>query len=148
MTDVSSAVDAIDLRIIDILRGEARISWRELGERVHLSPTSSADRVRRLEQLGVIEGYSARIDPVAVGRALRAVVAVNLPATMDPADFEARLAERPEIAFAAFIAGAADYSIVVDCDGPSGLDEFIRWLKHAGGAARTESNVVLRRVVA
>lgn len=113
---------------------------------MHLSPTSAADRVRRLEATGVIEGYSTQVDPAAFGRTLRAVVDVNLPPTMDPAEFEARLVARPEIAFAAFIAGAADYSLVVDCAGPAGLDDFIRWLKLTGGAARTESKVVLRRV--
>ena len=42
-----------------------RISWRELGEAVHLSPTSAADRVRRMERDGVIQGYTVRVDPTS-----------------------------------------------------------------------------------
>ncbi|MFT6813959.1 MAG: Lrp/AsnC family leucine-responsive transcriptional regulator, partial [Ilumatobacter sp.] len=49
-----SALDAIDARILAEMRHDARISWRELGDRVHLAPTSVADRVKRLEQQGVI----------------------------------------------------------------------------------------------
>lgn len=123
------------------------MSWRDLGATVHLSATTVADRVRRLEERGVIRGYSARVDPASLGRDVRAVIDISLPPTMSPEEFETRLAERPEIAFAAFVTGAADYSLVVDCAGPEGLDSFIRWLKVHAGAARTESKVVLRSVI-
>jgi Lrp/AsnC family transcriptional regulator, leucine-responsive regulatory protein len=72
---------------------------------------------------------------------------VSLPAGLEPAEFERRLIGRDEIVMAAFVTGAADYEIVVDCAGPEGLDHFIRWLKTDAGAARTESKVVLRRVI-
>lgn len=123
------------------------MSWRELGVKVHLSATSVADRVRRLEERGVIRRYTAQVDPASLGRDVRAVIDISLPPTMAPEEFEARLADRPEIAFAAFVTGAADYSLVVDCAGPEGLDSFIRWLKMHAGAARTESKVVLRSVI-
>jgi Lrp/AsnC family transcriptional regulator, leucine-responsive regulatory protein len=147
MTGDSEAFDAVDRRIIDMLRQEARISWRELGERVHLSATAVGDRVRRLERNGVIEGYSARVDPAALGRGVRALVEARLAAAMSPETFEAKLATRDEVSFAAYVTGQYDYSILVDCAGPEGLDAFIRWLKAEAGATRTESRVVLRRVV-
>ena len=50
MAPESPEIDAVDLRILGTLRHDGRISWRELGEQVHLSATSAADRVRRLEQ--------------------------------------------------------------------------------------------------
>jgi Lrp/AsnC family leucine-responsive transcriptional regulator len=139
--------DAIDRRIIEILSNDGRISWRELADRVHLAPSSVADRVRRLEANGVIEGYGARSDRKALGRDVRAVVDVALPAGLDPAEFEARLAGRDEVALAMYVTGPADYTIIVDCDGAEGLDDFIRWLKTDGGVARTESKFVLRPVL-
>ena len=146
MTVESPVVDRIDRRIIDILREDGRISWKELADRVHLAPSSVADRVRRLETAGVIRGFQARIDPRALGRDVRAVVDVALPPGTDPAEFEARLAERDEVALAMYVTGPADYTIIVDCAGAEGLDSFIRWLKAEGGVARTESKFVLRPV--
>jgi len=142
----SSVVDRIDRRIVEILRDEGRISWKELADRVHLAPSSVADRVRRLEAAGIIGGYTARIDPRALGRDVRAVVDVGLPPGIDPADFEARLAQRDEVALAMYVTGPADYTIIVDCAGAEGLDAFIRWLKADAGVARTESKFVLRPV--
>lgn len=140
------ALDRIDRRIIGILQSDGRISWRELADRVHLAPSSVADRVRRLEQSGVIRGYGARLDPRALGRDVRAVVDVALPPGTDPAEFEATLAKREEVALAMYVTGPADYTIIVDCAGAEGLDAFIRWLKADAGVARTESKFVLRPV--
>jgi Lrp/AsnC family transcriptional regulator, leucine-responsive regulatory protein len=146
MAQESSAVDAVDQRILGELRRDARISWRELGAAVHLSPTSAADRVRRMERDGVIEGYTVRIDPAALGRTVRAVVDVSLGAGVLVDDFEARLAQRDEVSFAAYVTGTADYSIVVECAGADGLDRFVRWLRAEAGVSRTETKMLLRVV--
>ena len=146
MAEETQALDKIDRRIIGILRKEGRISWKELSDRVHLAPSSVADRVRRLEAAGVIQGYAAHIDPAALGRGVRAVVDVALPPGADPAEFEARLAEREEVELAMYVTGPADYTIIVDCAGAEGLDSFIRWLKADAGVARTESKFVLRPI--
>ena len=147
MADEKVAIDTIDRRIIDILQVDGRISWKDLGDRVHLAPSSVADRVRRLEQLGVIQGYGVRLDRAALGRTVRAVVDVALPPGADPSAFEQVLLGRDEVELAMYVTGPADYSIVVDCEGAGGLDEFIRWLKATAGVARTESKFVLRPVL-
>ena len=129
------------------MEDDARISWRELGELVHLSPTSAADRVRRMERAGIIDGYRVRVDPEALGRTVRAVVDVSLGAGDQVDRFEAALAERDEVSFAAYVTGTADYSIVVECEGAEGLDTFVRWLRADAGVARTETKLLLRVVV-
>lgn len=146
MSAETSALDRLDRRIIAILQEEGRVSWKDLADRVHLAPSSVADRVRRLEVAGVIKGYAASIDPRALGRDVRAVVDVALPPGTDPAAFEATLAQRDEVALALYVTGPADYTIIVDCAGAEGLDAFIRWLKAEAGVARTESKFVLRPV--
>lgn len=146
VADESKAIDSIDHRIIGTLAEQGRMSWRELGDLVHLSATSVGERVRRLERLGVITGYRATVDPETIGRAMRAVVEVQLRPEVEPDRFEELLANRGEVTFAAYVTGAADYAVLVDCAGAEGLDDFTRWCK-ANGAAHTESRVVLRRVV-
>ena len=95
----------------------------------------------------MIDGYSARIDPAAVGRTVRAVVDVSL-APGDEADaFEARLLERDEITMASYVTGSADYTIVAECAGADGLDAFVRWMRADEAVARTESKLILRSVI-
>jgi Lrp/AsnC family transcriptional regulator, leucine-responsive regulatory protein len=147
MTDETTTLDRLDRRIVDILRSEARISWRELGDRVHLAPSSVAERVRKLEERGLVLGYRAEVDPAAFGRSVRAVIDVALAPGDDPARFEALLDDREEVALALYVTGPADYTVIVDCAGADGLDAFIRWLKAEAGVARTESRFVLRRVI-
>ncbi|MGA9279203.1 Lrp/AsnC family transcriptional regulator [Ilumatobacter sp.] len=143
----SAEIDQIDTRILGILRSHGRISWKELADRVHLAPSSVAERVRRLEERGVISGYTARIDPAAIGRGVRAVVDVSL-VPGDQADaFEARLVERDEVTLAGYVTGSSDYTIVADCAGADGLDAFVRWVRADEAVARTESKLLLRSVV-
>jgi Lrp/AsnC family transcriptional regulator, leucine-responsive regulatory protein len=142
----SKAVDVLDQRILCQLLLDARSSWREIGDRVHLSATSVAERVRGMERRGVIRGYRADVDPAALGRGLRALIDVGLPPSMIPDEFETKLRTRPEVAFAAYVSGRADYSVLVDCDGAEGLDTFLRWLKGDAGVASTESKIVLRTI--
>jgi Lrp/AsnC family transcriptional regulator, leucine-responsive regulatory protein len=139
-------IDQIDRRIVGQLQRDGRKSWKDLAEAVNLSASSVGERVRRLERLGVISGYEAVVDPRALGRAMRSVVELSLRPDVEPEAFESALGERDEVAFAAYVTGAADYAILVDCAGPDGLDQFVRWCK-ANGAATTESRVVLRRVI-
>jgi len=68
----NSGLDATDARILAALAADARISIAELARGVRLSAPSVAERVRRLEEADVITGYSARIDPAALGRPLAA----------------------------------------------------------------------------
>ena len=70
-------LDAINLRILEELQADARLTMAELGRRVSLSPPAVAERVQRLERAGVITGYHAAVDPKAVGYPIAAVVRVR-----------------------------------------------------------------------
>lgn len=99
-----------------------------------------------MERDGVIDGYTVRIDPAALGLSVRAVIDVSLGAGVHVDDFEARLAQRDEVSFAAYVTGTADYSIIVECRGSDGLDTFVRWLRAEAGVGRTETKMLLRIV--
>ena len=70
-------LDATNLRILEELQADARLTMAELGRRVSLSPPAVAERVQRLERAGVITGYHAALDPKAVGYPIAAVVRVR-----------------------------------------------------------------------
>ncbi|MCO1660129.1 Lrp/AsnC family transcriptional regulator [Pseudonocardia humida] len=67
-------LDATDWRLLGELQADGRLSFKELARRIHLSPPAVAERVRRLEQSGVITGYAARVDPARAGQPLLAFV--------------------------------------------------------------------------
>jgi Lrp/AsnC family leucine-responsive transcriptional regulator len=71
---VSKSLDQTDWLIIGELQRDGRLSYNQLGRRVNLSPPAVAERVRRLEESGVIAGYHARIDPARAGQPLTAFV--------------------------------------------------------------------------
>src|SRR5918999_152187 len=71
---IERSLDATDWRILDELQADGRLSWNQLGRLVSLSPPAVAERVRRLEELGVIAGYQARVDPARAGLPLTAFV--------------------------------------------------------------------------
>jgi len=70
-------LDATNLRILEELQADARLTMAELGRRVSLSPPAVAERVQRLERAGVINGYHAAVDPKAIGYPIAAVVRVR-----------------------------------------------------------------------
>ena len=76
-TFAAAPLDQTDLRLLDELQRDARVSLAELGRRVGLSPPAVAERVRRLEGDGVILGHHARVAPRALGLALTVVVRVR-----------------------------------------------------------------------
>jgi Lrp/AsnC family leucine-responsive transcriptional regulator len=86
----ANLLDAVNLRLLEELQTDGRLSVAELGRRVSMSPPAVAERVQRLERAGVITGYRAEVDPAALGFAISAVVRIR------PAP--GQLAKIPEIA--------------------------------------------------
>ena len=72
-------MDTTDYKIIEILQEDGRISMKDLGKIVGLTSPAVSERVRRLEESGVIEGYKAIVNPNALGRFIKAFVHVSLP---------------------------------------------------------------------
>jgi Lrp/AsnC family leucine-responsive transcriptional regulator len=94
MPSNNDLLDAINLRLLDELQTDARLSLAELGRRVGLSSPAVAERLRRLEQEGVLTGYRAEVDPRALGYTLGVVIRVR-PAPRQLADV-AKLARQTD----------------------------------------------------
>jgi Lrp/AsnC family leucine-responsive transcriptional regulator len=69
--------DAMDGKILEILQADARTTLAEIGRRIHMSQPAVAERVRRMEAAGVIEGYHARVNPAALGYGITAFIRVS-----------------------------------------------------------------------
>ena len=108
-------LDRTDLRILEVLQHDGRISNQELAERVSLSPSPCLRRLRRLEELGVIRQYVALVDPQRIGLGLLAYVTVKLEkrGKMPMDEFRARVQTWPEVLACYAMTGDMDYLLRV-----------------------------------
>lgn len=107
-------LDAIDLKILEILRKDGRITYQALSEKVHLTPRPCQERVRKLEAAGVIKGYSARIDASATPRAVIVHAQIALASQSGRSAqqaFEAEVKKRPEVLDCWLVSGPFDYLV-------------------------------------
>ena len=104
-------LDRIDLNILHILQQEGRISYVELADKVGLSTTPCMERVKRLEQEHIIEGYQAIVNPTAIGLNLLVFVEISLhyqsPSAFD--DFKKAVSALPNVMECHLISGQSDY---------------------------------------
>ncbi len=104
-------IDRIDLRILNVLQGDARISNLKLAEAVSLSPTAVLARTQRLQRDGYILGFEARLNPQKLGRGMMVFVEVLLERTTDNVfnEFKAAVQMHAEILECHMVAGGFDY---------------------------------------
>lgn len=109
------ALDHIDHQIIDLLQADARLSNRDLAARVGLAPSTTLARVQRLIETGVLTGFSARVDPGALGLSLQVVVFVQLNSHRrdESRDFIDQILDRPEVVQVFYVGGAQDLVVHV-----------------------------------
>lgn len=136
-------VDSIDITLVRALATDGRRAFSDLAGEVGLSAPSTGDRVRRLEELGVIRGYRADVDPAAFGHDLVAFVAVTLATPGARAAFLAALEDLSEVLECHHVAGDDDYLLKARVSGTSGLERLIASLKTTAGVGRTRTTVVL-----
>ena len=120
-------MDAMDLKILQVLQEDGRLSSQALAERVGLSTSPCWRRVRRLQDLGVIKSTVALVDPQQVGLQVTAIAMVSLedhhPDSVD--EFNKMVNERPEILECHATSGQHDYTIKVVCQSIEAYDQLL-----------------------
>ncbi len=147
----SNGLDKIDLKILALLQADGRMSHLELAERVGLSPTPCARRVRRLEKAGVIAGYAARIDPRRVGQKVMAFIHIKLDRHTDEVvdQFRKLLADRSEVIAAHALTGDMDFLVEVMVEDLDALGRLtLHELLKLPGVRDVRSGVVLETLKA
>ena len=139
-------MDAIDIAILRRLMERARTTWAELGSLLGLSAPAAADRVRKLEDAGVIRGYAALVDPEAAGCGLGAFVSVTLERADDRGAFLDLVRTQPEVLECCHIAGAEDYVLKIRCADTRALERLISDRIKSVPGVRTRTGVILSTV--
>jgi Lrp/AsnC family transcriptional regulator, leucine-responsive regulatory protein len=137
------ALDARDWQLLELLQKDARTGYAELGRQVGLSAPAAAERVKRLEDAGVIRGYRAELDPQRLGYVIEAVIRLrcdgNVCASIGPA-----LAEIPEILDYRRLAGEDSGSLRVIAMSVSHLEAILDRIVRFHSSISTTTLVVLQ----
>ncbi|MBV8500492.1 MAG: Lrp/AsnC family transcriptional regulator [Paucibacter sp.] len=142
-------LDAIDRSILNELQRDGRLPNQELAQRVHLSPSASLRRVKRLEECGVIDRYVALLNPRAVGKQGTSYTIINLErmTTAALAAFEEAVLASPDVLDCFYVAGANDYLIRFAYKDAEDLERFhTQVLMQLPEVARSNSMLVLRTI--
>ncbi|MFP3391383.1 Lrp/AsnC family transcriptional regulator [Brevibacillus sp. SIMBA_040] len=120
-------LDQTDLSILALLRENGRLLWKDIGEQVHLSGQAVGNRIRRMEEQGIITGYTTLIDNTKVGPSLTAMVTMFMKTT-EHQPFIRFAKERSEVTGAHRISGEGCYLLVVRVPDQNALNAFLEEL--------------------
>ncbi|QCB50636.1 Lrp/AsnC family transcriptional regulator [Rhodococcus sp. PAMC28707] len=140
---MSENLDRIDRLIIDELVADGRATLATLAEKATLSVSAVQSRVRRLEARRVIRGYTAQVDPDALGRPLSAFVSITPIDPAQPDDAPARLRNIAAIESCHSVAGEESYVLLVRVESPRSLEGLLQEIR-ATANVRTRSTIILQ----
>ncbi|HEX2131586.1 MAG TPA: Lrp/AsnC family transcriptional regulator [Actinophytocola sp.] len=139
---MTAELEQIDQAIARVLAADGRCSFTDLAERVGLSVSAVHQRVRRLEQRGVIRGYTAQLNAEVIGLPLTAFISLTPIDPAAPDDYPQRLEGIREIESCYSVAGDESYILLVRVSSPAALEDLLRRVREAAKVS-TRTTVVL-----
>lgn len=137
-----SAVEETDRKILALLAQDGRMSFTDLGRATGLSTSAVHQRVKRLEQRGVIKGYGATVDYDQLGQPLTAFISIRPIDPSQPDDSPQRLRDIPEIESCWSVAGEESYILKVRTATPAQLENLLARIRAAANVS-TRTTIVL-----
>ena len=135
-------MEEIDRKIVALLAQDGRMSYTDLGKATGLSTSAVHQRVRRLEERGVIRGYTAVFDHEALGLPLSAFISIKPIDPSQPDDSPDRLAGIPEIEACYSVAGDENYILKVRVERPVDLEDLLARIRSSANVS-TRTTIVL-----
>jgi Lrp/AsnC family transcriptional regulator, leucine-responsive regulatory protein len=137
-----SEIEATDRKILQLLAADGRMSYTDLGKSTGLSTSAVHQRVKRLEQRGLILGYGATVNHAEVGLPLTAFVAIRPMDPSQPDDCPERVRDIPEIESCWSVAGEESYLLKVRAATPHALEELLARIRAAANVS-TRTTIAL-----
>lgn len=136
-------MDGFDVKILNLLRANGRISNRKLAQEIHLTPSSVLKRVRILEKSGIIQGYTTKINHLALGLDMAVIIEVTTREGAGILKVGKVLASFPEICDVFDVSGRVSYIIRAVVRNTEALTDLIVRIGQVPGVARTQSTLIL-----
>jgi DNA-binding Lrp family transcriptional regulator len=146
---LSERLDAIDARILDLVQHDAGLSVAEIAERVGLSSSPCWRRIKRLEDVGIVQRRVTLLDREKLGLDFEVycTVKLSLPTKENLETFEQAVNRWPEVVQCATVTGAADYELRIVTRDMHAFDDFLRdKMLSLGLVSNIESRIVIRAV--
>jgi Lrp/AsnC family leucine-responsive transcriptional regulator len=138
----ASELEGTDRKILDLLAGDGRMSFTDLGKSTGLSTSAVHQRVKRLESRGLIRGYGATIDHDQLGLPLTAFISIRPIDPSQPDDSPGRVREVPEIESCWSVAGDESYILKVRVATPLALEDLLARIRAVANVS-TRTTIVL-----
>lgn len=136
-------LDQIDIQILALLQAHCKMPLAKIGQRVGLSAPAVIERIKKLEESGVITGYTAMLDTRKLGCDITAFIGVLTSHPRSIHDVEEQIESRPEVLECHHVTGAYTLLLKVKTTNTTTLEELISHLRSIEGVARTETMIVL-----
>ncbi len=136
-------MDIIDVKILEVLQENSRVSISELSKRVSLSLSAVSERLKKLENSKIINKYTVILDPKLLGKDLSVLISIGLESTSQTKEFLNFVASEPEILECHYITGEYDYMLKVITSNTHTLESIMNRIKSFNGIKRTQTNVIL-----
>jgi len=140
------ALDSIDAKILEVLQENAKVSISELSKRINLSLSAVSERIKKLENSGVIEQYTTILNHKLMNKDLQALMMVSVDGTGDMRELVKLVNESDEILECYFIAGACDYILKIATKDTDSLAALVVKIKSIKGVKTTETNICLNKI--
>lgn len=141
----SDSLDDIDYAIINLLKNDSRLSIREISKMINRSPSTISERIRKLENKGVIKRYTITIDHGRLGYKLNAITLLQVDGAHIE-DVEKMLMTEPNVRAVYDITGEYDVAIITTFRDSEELDRFIKKMLKNPYIKRSVTNIILRIV--
>jgi len=136
-------MDAIDVRILELLQQNARISVSEISKNVNLSLSAVSERLKKLEASKVIKSYTIILNPEYLGKELSVIMNISLENPDHTMDFIEFIMAESEILECHYITGEYDYALKITTKNTQTLEHMMNRIKSVPGIKKTQTNVIL-----
>ena len=144
-SESSEKIDEIDLQIISLLQEDSRLSFNKIAKELGVSVGTVCNRIKSLEEKGIIKGYTAIVNPIKIGYGLTAIILIKAEGK-HLVDVEREVAKMKHIVSVYDITGDFDIAVIARFKDIFGLNTFIKRLLAIPYVKRTVTNVVLNVV--
>ncbi|UCC92896.1 MAG: Lrp/AsnC family transcriptional regulator [Thermoplasmata archaeon] len=141
---VREGLDETDLKILDLLREDSRLSYREIGKRIHVSTGTVSDRVKHMLESGVIKRFTTAVDPTLMGLQVPMFLRVRVDPMVSIDAVVKRFEDVEEACCIHYVTGDLDMIVLVRCTDNDHAARVLDTIRTMKGVERVDSNVVLK----
>lgn len=139
-------MDTLDYKILECLKHNARQKASAIGEKINLSVSAVIERIRKLENAGIISGYTVEVDMKKLGQDVTAFMEIGLEHPKYYDSFTQAIKNNPNIISCYYLTGDYDFLIKIVTDSSDSLEILHRYLKSLDGVQSTRTHIVLKNI--